>query len=172
MSRDLNVIGTIYLHAGKSAKAVNSFKKAARLVRKSDLADEIKVNAECTYLYNAARVAIQREDLNGAKKHISAYQERISQTTDPYQVRLGHELAGMIALAEKDYATALSELEQASRRNPDNLYRLAQAYRGMGKLQQAEKMLQRLAGFYADNDINYALIRGNVKTELAMIQPR
>jgi uncharacterized protein (DUF39 family) len=41
-------------------------------------------------------------------------------------------LAGVIALAEKNYDSAIAELEQANLQNPRNLYRLYEACQGKG----------------------------------------
>ena len=62
----------------------------------------------------------------------------------------------MIALAEKDYDKAISELGQASQQNPQNLFRLAQAYEGKGDAAKA-------AAFNSLPQMNYAFIRTKAK---------
>ena len=63
----------------------------------------------------------------------------------PAQLKLAHELAGRIALAQKDYDTAITELEQANQQDPRNLYRLGQAYQAKGDKDQAQKFFAEAA---------------------------
>jgi tetratricopeptide (TPR) repeat protein len=75
------------------------------------------------------------------------------------QIKQAHELAGRIALAEKDYATAIAELQQANDQNPRNLYRLYQAYQGKGDSAKAQEYCSQAAGFNSLPQLNYAFIR-------------
>jgi tetratricopeptide (TPR) repeat protein len=65
----------------------------------------------------------------------------------------------MIALAEKDYDKAIAELQQASQQNPQNLYRLSQAYQGKGDNAKAKEFATKAASFNSLPQINYAFIR-------------
>jgi lipopolysaccharide biosynthesis regulator YciM len=65
----------------------------------------------------------------------------------------------MIALEEKDYGKAVSELQQANQQNPYDLYRLCQAYQGKGDAGQAKEFCKKAAEFYSLPAINYAFIR-------------
>ena len=72
----------------------------------------------------------------------------------------------MIALAEKDYAAAIAELEQASQQNPYNLYRLALAYKGMGDDALAGEFCEKAARFNGLNNLNYAFVRARAERML------
>jgi tetratricopeptide (TPR) repeat protein len=78
---------------------------------------------------------------------------------NPAQVKLAHELAGRIALAQKDYGTTISELEQPNQQDPRNLYRLGQAYQAKGDKDKAQKYYAEAAGFNSLPALNYAFIR-------------
>ncbi len=65
----------------------------------------------------------------------------------------------MIALAEKDYDKAVTELAQANQQNPYDLYRLCQAYQGKGDVNQAKAFCKKAAEFNSLPQINYAFIR-------------
>jgi tetratricopeptide (TPR) repeat protein len=78
---------------------------------------------------------------------------------NPNQIRLAHQLAGMIALEAKDYDTALKELAQASQLNPYNLYRMSLAHSGKGDAKKARELCKKAAEFNALNNMNYAFIR-------------
>ena len=75
------------------------------------------------------------------------------------QVKQAHELAGRIALAEKNYDTAIAELQQANDQNPRNLFRLGQAYQGKGDSTKAREYYAQAAGFNSLPQLNYAFIR-------------
>ena len=74
-------------------------------------------------------------------------------------MKLAHELAGRIALAQKDYDTAISDLEQANQQDPRNLYRLGQAYQAKGDKDKSHKLYAEAAGFNSLPALNYAFIR-------------
>jgi tetratricopeptide (TPR) repeat protein len=83
--------------------------------------------------------------------------------TNPAQVKQAHELAGVIALAGKNYDPAIAELEQANQQNPRNLYRLYEAYQGKGDRARAQEYRSQAATFNPLPQLNYAFIRTKVQ---------
>lgn len=71
--------------------------------------------------------------------------------------------SGIIALAEKDYDKAITELQQGNERNPQNLYRLCQGYQGKGDAGKAKESCKQAAEFNSLPNFNYALIRTKAK---------
>ena len=69
----------------------------------------------------------------------------------------------MIALEEKDYDKAIAELPQANQQNPQNLYRLSQAYQGKGDNAKAKEFAAKAAGFNSLPQLNYAFIRAKAQ---------
>jgi tetratricopeptide (TPR) repeat protein len=65
----------------------------------------------------------------------------------------------MIALSEKDYDKAIAELNQANQQNPQNLYRLSQAYQGKGDSAKAKEFGAKAAAFNSLPQLNYAFVR-------------
>ena len=65
----------------------------------------------------------------------------------------------MIALAEKDYDKAIAELQQANQQNPQDMYRMAQAYEGKGDNAKAQEFYSQAAGFNSLPQLNYAFVR-------------
>jgi len=171
MAADLNTMGHILLELGRSDEALRKYKQAAQLVEQSSLVQTIKDAEGHTYFYNAARAAVSQGKLATAKKHVEKYRDRTATANDPMQVKLSHELAGIIALAEREYQTALTELQLADLRDPYNLHRLAQAYQGLGDPQKSAEMEQEAATFYTDNNLNHALLRAKAKVSLAAKEP-
>jgi lipopolysaccharide biosynthesis regulator YciM len=74
-------------------------------------------------------------------------------------MKQAHELAGRIALAQKDYGTAITELEQANSQNPQNLLRLSEAYKAKGDAAKAKDYCKQAADFNSLPQLNYAFVR-------------
>ncbi len=159
MSGDAVSMGNILLDTGKPAEALRRYEQAARTMEASELSAEVKANAKLFYRYNAARVAIARGDLATAKREQAAYAQAAEANRNPFQVRLGHELAGMIALAEKSWDGALAHLDQANLQDPYNLYRQGVAYEGKGDGAKAQAAFARAVDFNQLPTINSALVR-------------
>jgi tetratricopeptide (TPR) repeat protein len=159
MAGDLVAMGNIHLELGQPGEAEAEFKKAVQLVEGSDRSEEVKDNFRRGYLYNTARAALARGNIDEARTAAAEFKQRAEAINNPLQIKLAHELAGMIALAEKDDDTALTELEQANLQDPYNLYRLGLAYQGKGDRVAAQDHFRRAADFNALNNMNYAFIR-------------
>ncbi|MDP8237743.1 MAG: tetratricopeptide repeat protein [Candidatus Hatepunaea meridiana] len=163
MSGDLVVMGNILLETGKFNEALAKFEKSVELIVASSFADELKANTKRTHLYNAARIALKKKDLITAKAKSDEYHKQVEAINNPLQIRLSHELAGIIALEEKEYDKALEELKQASQQNPYNLYRIALAFKGKGDKEKAKKYCKQAAEYNALNNLNYAFIRNKAR---------
>ncbi len=159
MAGDLVAMGNIHLEMGQPGEAEAAFKKAVQLVEGSDRSEEVKDNFRRGYLYNTARAALAGGNMDEARTAAAEYGQQVEAINNPLQIKLAHEVAGMIALAEKDFDTALTELEQANLQNPYNLYRLGLAYQGKGDQVAARDHFRRAADFNALNNMNYAFIR-------------
>ena len=64
---------------------------------------------------------------------------------------------------EKDYDRAITELLQANQQNPQDLYRLCEAYKGKGDAQKAKEYCDKAANFNSLPQVNYAFIRIKAK---------
>ena len=159
MAGDLVLKGNILLEMGKAADARSAFERALKTIQDSNLSPEIKANNERASHYNLARVALVKKDLAAAKTEAEEFRKRADASNNPAQVRLAHELSGLIALAEKDSDKALAELAQANQQNPQNLYRMCQAYQAKGDKQKARELCTKAAGFNSLPQLNYAFVR-------------
>jgi tetratricopeptide (TPR) repeat protein len=159
MAGDLQTKGTILLEMGKYQEAKEQFERLLKMTADSGLSQEIKDNAKLFHHYNLTTVALGQKDYTTAKAEAEEFRKGAEAARNPTQVRQAHELAGMIALAEKDYARAITELQQASQQNPQNLYRLCQAYQGKGDAAKAKELCAKAAGFNSLPALNYALVR-------------
>jgi tetratricopeptide (TPR) repeat protein len=163
MAFDRQLKGNILLEMDKPDQARGEFERGLKLTQASNLSQAIKDNATLVAHYNLARVAAAKKDLAGAKSQADEFRKGASISKNPAQAKQAHELDGIVALAEKDYDKAAGELQQANQQNPQNLYRLCQAYLAKGDAQKAKEPCARAANFNSLPQINYAFVRTKAK---------
>jgi tetratricopeptide (TPR) repeat protein len=159
MVADLQTKGAILVELGKYDEAKAQFERALKMTQDSNLAQAIKDNAKLFHHYNLATVAIGQKDYATAQAEAEEFRKGAEAAKNPNQMRQAHELAGLLALAQKDYDKAIAELQQANQQNPQDLYRLGQAYQGKGDNAKAKEYFARAAGFNSLPQLNYAFIR-------------
>lgn len=163
MAADLQAKGNILAEARKYDEAQKQFDQSLKYIESSDLTKEVKNNAALLHHFNLAAIAMAKNDLAGAKPHIDEYRKGVEALNNPAQLKQAHELAGRLALAQKDYDTAISELQQANQQDPRNLYRLAQAYQGKGDKVKAHDLSAQAATFNPLPALPYAFIRAKAQ---------
>jgi tetratricopeptide (TPR) repeat protein len=159
MTGDLQLKGNILLEMGKYDEAKAQYEKALKLTDDSNLSQDIKDNTRRFHHYNMARVALGKKDLATAKSEAESFRKGTEAKNNPAQMRQVHQLLGLIAYEEKDYAKAVSELQQANQQNPYDLYRLCQAYQGAGDGARAKEFCGKAANFNSLPAIQYAFVR-------------
>lgn len=159
MAADLQAKGNILLAAGKFDEAKKTFDDSLQKTEGSGLSEEIKNNAKLQHHFNLTMVAAGKKDYSTAKSEAEEYRKGAEASGNPAQVKQAHELAGVIALAEKKYDAAIAELEQANQQNPRNLYRLYEACQGKGDSAKAKEYLTQVATFNPLPQLPYAFIR-------------
>ena len=159
MAGDLGTMGNILLETGRADAAMAKYKQAVMTMEQSNLSDENKKNARRGFLFNSARVAMKKKDFKEAKAKAEEYRQEVYAINNHFQKKAAHQLAGEIALAQKDFDTALTELQQANDQNPYNLYRTGMAYEGMGNMTKAKEMYDDAVRFNALSSMNQAFVR-------------
>ncbi len=159
MAGDATSMGDVLLETGKPAEALERFEQAVEVVAASSLSAEVKENSNLLHRFNRARVATATGDLATAKREAAAFLREAEAKQNPLQVRLGHEAAGLIALAEKDWDRALAHLGQANLQDPYNLYRQGLAYEAKGDRAKAESKFASAVGFNQLPTLNSAFVR-------------
>jgi tetratricopeptide (TPR) repeat protein len=156
MTGDLQLRGNILLEMGRYDEAKVQFEKVLKTTQDSNLSQQIKDNAALFHHYNLARVALGKKDVATAKTEATAFMNGVK---NPLQTKQAHQLMGLIAMEEKDYDKAVSELKQANQQNPYDLYRLCQAYSAKGDAAAAKEQCQKAANFNSLPAIQYAFVR-------------
>jgi tetratricopeptide (TPR) repeat protein len=159
MVADLQLKGNILLEMGRYEDAQKAYDAALKMNSESNLSQALKNNAAVFHHYNLARVAIGKNDLATAKTEAETFRKGAEAAKNPNLIKQSHELLGMIALHEKEYDTAISELGQTNMQNPKNLFLLGEAYQGKGDAAKAKEWFTRAAKFNSLPVLNYAFVR-------------
>ena len=167
MAGDLLLKGNILLEMGKPDDARKAFEQALKTTTESNVPQENKDNAALFNHYNLARVAIAKKDVPAAKTETETFRKGAEARKNANQLKQAHELAGRIALEEKNYDTAVSELAQANQQNPDVLYLTGLSYQGKGDAAKAKDSFTKAAKFNSLPQLNYALVRTKAQKALA-----
>jgi tetratricopeptide (TPR) repeat protein len=163
MAADLQAKGNILAEIPNYDEATRAFERSLQLIQSSGLSQDIKDNAALQHQYNLTVMAIGKEDLAAARTHAEEFQRGAEASRNPVQLRQSHELAGRIALAEKDYDKAIAELEQSNQQDPRNPYRMALAYQRKGDRAKAGEFGSRAATFNSLPQLNYAFVRAKAQ---------
>jgi tetratricopeptide (TPR) repeat protein len=165
MAADLQAKGNILEQMQKHDEAAKTFARSLKLIEDSTLSQEIKNNALLQHHFNLAGITLAKKDVAAAKTHAEEFRKGAEARKNDAQLKQVHELAGRIALAERNYAKAAAELEQANQQNPQNLYRLSQVYRAQGDTAKAQDYLKRAADFNSLPALPYAFVRSKAQKE-------
>ncbi len=163
MSADVTAIGDVLLEAGKPGQAKQRYEQALQLQERSDLPAEVKEDAQLVHHYNLGRVAVGSHDLAAAQQHATAFLKGATAKKNDGETRLAHQLAGAIALEEKQFGQAIAELNQGNQQDPYTLYRLGLAYQGSGDAGKAADFFRRAANQNTLPTLNHAFVRTKAK---------
>ena len=105
MSGDLTQMGDVLREAGRPADALAKYVEAVAVINKAQVPEEVKEATRRTHVFEEARVAVAGNDLATAKAKAAEYGRLIEPKKRPFEMRQQHELAGLIALAEKRYTS-------------------------------------------------------------------
>jgi tetratricopeptide (TPR) repeat protein len=162
LSGTYNQMGNILLEAGRVDEAAARFRDQVATIDKAEVAAQVKEGTHRQQIFDEARVALARNDLATAKARGAAYATAVGVLKIPFEVRQGHELAGRVALAEKNYAAAVGELRQANQQDPRVVYLLAVALQGKGDAQAAKDAAVQAADWNALSN-TYGFVRGKAR---------
>jgi tetratricopeptide (TPR) repeat protein len=162
LSGTYNQMGNILLEAGRVDAAKEKFDAQVAAMDKAEVAAQVKEATRRQHVFDEARVALARNDLATAKAKTAAYITASEAKKIPFEVRQGHELAGRIALAEKNYTVAVGELQKANNQDPRVVYLLAVALEAKGEGVAAKQTAATAADWNALS-YTYGYVRGKAR---------
>jgi tetratricopeptide (TPR) repeat protein len=170
MSIDLNNMGFVLMEAGRYTDAATAFEQALELRLQGDRPENIKDQIRAFYLYNQGRLAVAAGNLREAEAISQEFSARVTEVDGgPFMEKAAHELAGIVALAEKKYALALEDLNQADTTSADNMFRIAQAYQGLGDTAAARQWYEYVVTYRGGLNLSYSLVRHQAAEKLAVM---
>ena len=157
--------GNILMEMGKPDQAQAEFARGLKLIQGSSSPPEIKDNARARSPLQRSRASRWREDLAAAKSQSDEFRDKGPQARRriPLWRQTPTSSTASSLLQQKDFAKAVTELAQANSQNPQNLYRMCQAYQGMGDAEKSKDFCGRAANFNSLPAINYAFVRSKAK---------
>jgi tetratricopeptide (TPR) repeat protein len=147
MSGDLNQMGDVLREAGRLDEAMAKYTEAVTVINTANVPDAFKEATRRNYLFEQGRMAVAKNDLATAKTKAAEYATQVAVRKAPFELRLQHELTGLIALAEKHGADALQEFKQSNQQDPRIIYLTSLAARQAGDAQAAAKLAAKAAKF-------------------------
>jgi tetratricopeptide (TPR) repeat protein len=158
LSGDLNLIGDVLREAGRLDEALAKYGESAAAIDKAQVPDSVKEATRRNHLFEQGRVAVAKGDLTTAKAKSAEYAKQVAVKNVRFEVQQQHELAGLIALAEKRGAAAVQELKASNQQDPRIMFLTAEAMRAAGDTQNAATLAAKAAKFNGLN-FNYAFVR-------------
>jgi len=158
MAEDADLIGQIYLDAGRADQAQASYERALALFRAAQVPPAVRATADVYMRFIAARLALVRGDLAGAVAAAAEYHAQVERRHVPDEIRSAHLLDGLIADARGDHRAAVVDLEQANQNDPRVLLALARAQAAAGDRAAALVTCKRALVFNRP-DLSNAFVR-------------
>ena len=158
MAGDLVQMGDVLREANRLDDALARYSDAVKVMDASQLPGPIKAAARRNQLFEESRVAVAKGDVATAKSRATEYAQQVQLRRVPFEVRQQHELAGLIALAEKRYGPAMMEFGQANQRDPRVLLLMARAAQGAGNTETAAALANKAAHFN-ELSFNFAYVK-------------
>jgi tetratricopeptide (TPR) repeat protein len=152
VSGDLKQIGDVLREAGRIDEAAAKHQASLAAIEQAQVPEEVKENTRRNALFEDGRLALAKKDVATAKVKLTEYTSRVDVKKVPFEVRQQHELAGLIALAEKQYAAAADHFAHANQQDPRVLYLTALALQGAGNSAEAAAKAKEAANF---NGLNF-----------------
>jgi tetratricopeptide (TPR) repeat protein len=159
MAEDLTLMGGLLVEAGRADEARNRFRQSLALVEQADVSPEIKRDARLRHRFDMARVAIRKRDFASAQTQADAFMDAATASGNPERIRDGHELLGLIALAQRNGADGIGHLQKADQQDPYVLFALARAHDLKGEHAAARELYSKVAKYNDLPTLRYAFVR-------------
>ena len=147
-------MGDIMLDAGDVTKAMEHYEAALEHGRQAEVNDARKAQGERAFVYRSALAAIVAEDADTAAARVADFKAQVEAAGGTVFERFQtHTAAGLLALLQEDYATAVAEFSQSDQTSPAVLYWSAMAHEGAGDTAAAAEL--------ADKAVNHNPLSSN-----------
>ncbi len=129
--------------------------------------DQFRSAQEANISYLEGMLAARTGDTEGAASNAAAFETHVAANTNPNKLERMHEIQGMSAYYQGDFAAAVEHLSAGDHlNNMSTKYFLALANDGAGNGDEAMRLLDELA-VWNFNGPGYAMIRGDILARVA-----
>jgi tetratricopeptide (TPR) repeat protein len=157
----LQSIAVLASHIGKFDVADRATAQMAPLIRKGIErvnTPEYRRAQEANIAFWEGRAAAFKGDYAVALRKAEEYKKLREPDRDPLKDRNYHVLLGFVALGQKRYADAVTELRQGDPDNPLQRFHIAKALEGLGQAAEAKAIYKSVSG-YNFNAPGFAAVR-------------
>jgi len=148
----------IYLSQGNLEKAQKYADKSEKIIRESNLPDQVKNTYIKKALFDKTLVKAMDQNFDEASQLADQYQEHVMKDSNPLDIETYHALLGYIEFEKGEFDNAINEFKQADNENPHILYHIAVAYSQTGNNEEAAKYFDKIAN-WNEHSLEYALVR-------------
>lgn len=168
MAGDLNLMGDVLLNAGRADEALARYEAGLEMSDTSNATAEVKEAVRRNHDFDLGRVQLARGEVEAARETARRYLAATEASGVAFERWQARHLAGLVAMADRDWETALTELAQANLQDPRVLLERARALAGAGRTEEAVAAAREAADFNGLG-VNYALARTQAKALLAAL---
>ena len=160
----------IATESGDSEAAAAAIADAAAVMRQQADnvgSDDLRDAQEATISYMEGLLAARMGDAEGAAARAAEFEGHVASSSNPRKLERMHEIQGMAAYYQDDFAGAVEHLSQGNHQN--NMYTkyyLARANEAAGNADEAARLYTELA-VYNFNGPGYAMLRKDILTRAA-----
>src|SRR5438034_7871180 len=135
-----NELARIKLESGDIDGAANWYKTGYETaMRKTDMKEVDKNLWAFRWAHAQARIAARRGQRDEAQKQVAAAKAALEKANNPDQAQFFPYLTGSVAFYNRDYKTAITELQKASQDDPFILLLIAQSWEKTGDAMRAKE---------------------------------
>ena len=127
----------------------------------------MKDNAERIQSLQPRAGCSRLKKISSAKTETETFRKGAEAAKNANQLKQAHELAGRIALEEKNYDAAISEFGQSNQQNPDVLYLTSRGLQSEGRCCERENILHEGRKVQLTPNLNFAFVRNKAEKALA-----
>lgn len=127
---------------------------------------EVKMYGDAENLHWQAMLNMVNGKFDDAKNNLEAGKKTLEPIKDNRKLEGYEHDMGMLAMAQKNYAEAISHFEKGNPIDTYNKYCLAKANEAAGNKDKASALYKEVAA-YNFNEVGNALVRNEVKKKLA-----
>ncbi len=165
---DFDAQGKILSEIGRTEDAKSKFDLCLSTMALAKLPRPVQARQEA---FHHARigcwVALPSGDLESARAHLFELERAVMDSASPRLQELLHIYRGVLATVLEDYDLAVTELKQASQRDPLVLFHLGYAYEKARHSREAIEYYQKAAMIPSLNSLSHALVLPRVQSALA-----